>query len=177
MRHENLPDPISALPAGNSEPVAAARSRSLQVAVAAPPGPQLYPDEDDVEAAPRRLRNLGPPGRGDDAPDEAIPFLGHGYFRVSAPDLLVPGQYYLIGAPGQSSCEVVQIADCGWVPGEPVTIRRGQLKSVGGPQPVGTPVRAVTARFVADWGQEELEGSGEGAARPEGPTDPKRPIS
>jgi hypothetical protein len=135
------------------------------------PVPQLYPDEDDVEAARGGyVISVGP-----DAATmrlmEAIPFLRHGHFRVSAPDLLVPGQYYLIGAPGESSCEVVQIADGGWVPGEPVAIRRGQLKTVGGPHPVGTPVRAVTARFVADWAQEEPDGSAAGAARPEGPTD------
>ena len=135
------------------------------------PIPQLYPDEDDVEAARGGYVISVRPDAVTMHLTEAIPFLRHGHFRVSAPDLLVPGQYYLIGAPGQASCEVVQIAGDGWVPGEPVTIRRGQLKTVGGPHPVGTPVRAVTARFVADWAQEELEGSAQGSARPEGPAD------
>jgi hypothetical protein len=135
------------------------------------PVPPLYPDEDDVEAARGGYVISVRPDAATMHLTEAIPFLRHGYFRVSAPDLLVAGQYYLIGAPGQSSCEVVQIAAGGWVPGEPVTIRRGQLRTVGGSHPVGTPVRAVTARFVADWAQEELEGSAEGPARWEGPTD------
>jgi hypothetical protein len=76
---------------------------------------------------------------------------------VSVPQhLLVPGQYYLIGGPGQPSCEVVQVDVNGPAPGQPYRILRARLRTVGNVHPAGTSVTAVTARFVEDRAQEEL---------------------
>jgi hypothetical protein len=96
-------------------------------------------------------------------------------FSVSVPpESLVAGGYYLIGGPEQGpeqgseqgseqgpeqgqvlpGCEIVQV-ESEWTPGQPRRIRRGRLKTVANVHAAGTRVRAVTARFVADWAAED----------------------
>lgn len=121
--------------------------------------PELWfpDDEDDAEAARAGyLISIDP----DAAPmhlTEPITAMRQGYFWVSAPELLIPDRYYLIGGPGQSSCEVVQVERSEWAHGQPRKIRRGKLKTIANLHPAGTLVRAITARFVADWAQEDAE--------------------
>lgn len=112
------------------------------------PVPDLrFPDEDDDEAARGGYLISGDP----DAPPmrltEPIIAMREDHFSVSVPPhLLSPGQYYLIGGPGQPSCEVVQVDVSGPAPGQPGQPRRilrAMLRTVGSVHPAGTPVTAL----------------------------------
>jgi hypothetical protein len=65
---------------------------------------------------------------------------------------LEPGAYYLLGGPGQLTCEVVQVvADEPPATSTSRRVRRGRCRTIPSPHPVGTPVTRVTAEFVEDW--------------------------
>lgn len=67
---------------------------------------------------------------------------------------LLPGGSYLLGGPGEPTCEVVQIAAGEPMPpGEPLRVRRGRFGTIASAHPVGTPVTPVTAEYVEDWAQ------------------------
>jgi hypothetical protein len=121
------------------------------------PGLWLNDEDDDEAARGGYLISIDP----DAVPmhlTEPITAIRENHFWVSGPpDLLVPGQYYLVGGPGQSSCEVVQVDGSGWAPGQPRKVRRSMLKTIANLHPAGTPIRPVTARFVADWAQDDLQ--------------------
>lgn len=65
---------------------------------------------------------------------------------------LRPGQYYLIGGPGQSSCEVVLVEtrEPG-LPAGPRRVRRSRFGTVVSTHPAGAEVTPVTAERVEDW--------------------------
>jgi hypothetical protein len=88
---------------------------------------------------------------------------------VSAPpEMLQAGQFYLIGGPGEESCEVVRV-EVEVVPGQPCRIRRHLFRTLGPvSHPAGTWVRRVTVERVFDWAQWE-------AARRAEPSDPRPP--
>jgi hypothetical protein len=78
------------------------------------------------------------------------------HLPVSAPpETLQAGQFYLIGGPGEQSCEVVRVeAEAG--AGQPRSIRRQLFRTVGPMvHPAGTWVRRVTVERVFDWAQWE----------------------
>ena len=84
------------------------------------------------------------------------------------PEMLQAGQFYLIGGPGQESCEVVRV-EAEVVPGQPRIIRRHLFRTLGTvTHPAGTWVRRVTVERVFDWAQWE-------AARRAEPSDPGPP--
>ena len=84
------------------------------------------------------------------------------------PEMLQAGQFYLIGGPGQESCEVVRV-EAEIVPGQPRRIRRHLFRTFGPvSHPAGTWVRPVTVERVFDWAQWE-------AARRAEPSDPGPP--
>jgi hypothetical protein len=122
------------------------------------PVPDLwFPDEDDDEAARGGYLISGDPDAPPMSLTEPIIAMREDHFSVSVPPhLLSPGQYFLIGGPGQPSCEVVKVDVSGPAPGQPRRILRAMLRTVGNVHPAGTPVTAVTARFVEDWAQEDL---------------------
>jgi len=71
------------------------------------------------------------------------------------PEMLQAGQFYLIGGPGQESCEVVRV-EAGVVPGQPRIIRRRLFRTLGTvSHPAGTWVRRVTVERVFDWARWE----------------------
>ena len=119
--------------------------------------PDLYDEDDDEPARGGYVISIDP----DATPMHlTAPIMAMRQDRLvvnAPPELLVPGQYYLIGGPGEPGCEVVQVDPQGWEPGQPRRIRRGMLKTVAFTHPAGTPVRAVTARFVPDWAREDLD--------------------
>jgi hypothetical protein len=83
------------------------------------------------------------------------------------PEMLQAGGFYLIGGPGQQSCEVVRV-EAGLVPGQPRRIRRHLFRTFGPvSHPAGTWVRRVTVERVFDWARWEAarraEPSGPGA--------------
>ena len=84
------------------------------------------------------------------------------------PGMLQAGQFYLIGGPGQESCEVVRV-EAEVVAGQPRIIRRHLFRTLGTvTHPAGTWVRRVTVERVFDWARWE-------AARPAEPSDPGPP--
>lgn len=79
------------------------------------------------------------------------------HMTVSAPQALEAGQFYLIGGPGQPSCEVVRVEEEA-VPGQPPRIKRRLFRTVGlVSHPVGTWVRRVTVERVFDWARCEQQ--------------------
>ena len=71
------------------------------------------------------------------------------------PQTLQAGQFYLIGGPGQQSCEVVRVEGEA-VPGQPRRIRRHLFRTIGPvSHPAGTWVRRVTVERVFDWARWE----------------------
>jgi hypothetical protein len=63
--------------------------------------------------------------------------------------------FYLIGAPGEESCEVVRV-EAEVVPGQPRRIRRHLFRTFGPvSHPAGTWVRRVTVERVFNWAQWE----------------------
>jgi hypothetical protein len=71
------------------------------------------------------------------------------------PEMLQAGQFYLIGGPGEESCEVVRV-EAEIVPGQPRRIRRHLFRTLGPVRhPAGTWVRRVTVERVFDWAQWE----------------------
>ncbi|MFJ3335331.1 hypothetical protein [Streptomyces sp. NPDC086766] len=65
---------------------------------------------------------------------------------------LLPGGNYLLGGPGEPTCEVVQIAEGEPMPpGGPLRVRRGRFRTIASTHPAGTPVTPVTAEYVEDW--------------------------
>ncbi len=72
-------------------------------------------------------------------------------FFVSAPQELVSGQCYLLGAPWLPNCEVVEVADDEPSDDGSRRIGRARFKTVATSYPAGTSVIAVTATFVEDW--------------------------
>lgn len=71
------------------------------------------------------------------------------------PETLRAGQFYLIGGPGEQSCEVVRVEGEA-VPGEPRRIRRHLFRTLGTrSHPAGTWVRRVTVQRVFDWARWE----------------------
>jgi hypothetical protein len=65
--------------------------------------------------------------------------------------MLQAGGFYLIGGPGQQSCEVVRV-EAEMVPGQPRRIRRHLFRTFGPvSHPAGTWVRRVTVERVFDW--------------------------
>jgi hypothetical protein len=71
------------------------------------------------------------------------------------PEMLQAGQFYLIGGPGEESCEVVRV-EAEVVPGQPRRIRRHLFRTFGPvSHPAGTWVRRVTVERVFDWAQWE----------------------
>lgn len=84
------------------------------------------------------------------------------------PEMLRAGQFYLIGGPGEESCEVVRV-EAEVVPGQPRRIRRHLFRTFGPvSHPAGTWVRRVTVERVFDWAQRE-------AAQRAEPSDPGPP--
>ena len=84
------------------------------------------------------------------------------------PGMLQAGQFYLIGGPGQESCEVVRV-EAEVVAGQPRIIRRHLFRTLGTvTHPAGTRVRRVTVERVFDWARWE-------AARRAEPSDPGPP--
>ncbi|WP_393076107.1 hypothetical protein [Streptomyces sp. LN704] len=69
-------------------------------------------------------------------------------FPVSAPSpqALKPGTHCLLGGPGESTCEVVQVST-----DAPRRIRRGMFGTIASPHPAGTVVTSVTAEHIDDW--------------------------
>jgi hypothetical protein len=82
---------------------------------------------------------------------------------VTASQQPQPGQHYLIGFPGEASCEVVEVvageaAVQGELaaPGPACAIRRRAARTLepsSGYHPAGTRLTAVTVEYVADWEQ------------------------
>jgi hypothetical protein len=71
------------------------------------------------------------------------------------PEMLQAGQFYLIGGPGEESCEVVRV-EAEVVPGQPRRIRRHLFRTFGPvSHPAGTWVRRVTVERVFDWARWE----------------------
>lgn len=71
------------------------------------------------------------------------------------PEMLQAGQFYLIGGPGEDSCEVVRV-EAEVDPGQPRRIRRHLFRTFGPvSHPAGTWVRRVTVERVFDWAQWE----------------------
>jgi hypothetical protein len=71
------------------------------------------------------------------------------------PEMLRAGQFYLIGGPGEQSCEVVRV-EGETVPGQPRRIRRHLFRTFGPvSHPAGTWVRRVTVERVFDWARWE----------------------
>ena len=67
------------------------------------------------------------------------------------PEMLQAGGFYLIGGPGQESCEVVRV-EAEIIPGQPRRIRRHLFRTFGPvSHPAGTWVRQVTVERVSDW--------------------------
>ncbi|MFE0509721.1 hypothetical protein [Streptomyces sp. NPDC058964] len=64
---------------------------------------------------------------------------------------LPAGGNYLLGGPGEPTCEVVRIPAGEPMPGEPLRILRGRFRTVASAHPAGTPVTPVTAEYVEDW--------------------------
>jgi len=82
--------------------------------------------------------------------------------------MLQAGQFYLIGGPGQESCEVVRV-EAEAVPGQPRRIRRHLFRTLGPvSHPAGTWMRQVSVERVLDWARWE-------AARRAEPSDPGPP--
>jgi hypothetical protein len=75
-------------------------------------------------------------------------------FPVSVPaQELKPGVNYLLGGPGEPTCEVVQVAAGEPSPGRRRRIRRGRFRTVASAHPAGTLVTPVTAERIEDWSQ------------------------
>jgi hypothetical protein len=75
-------------------------------------------------------------------------------FPVSVPaQELKPGVNYLLGGPGEPTCEVVQVAAGEPLPGRRRRIRRGRFRTVASAHPAGTLVTLVTAERIEDWSQ------------------------
>jgi hypothetical protein len=71
------------------------------------------------------------------------------------PQTLQAGQFYLIGGPGQLSCEVVRVEGEA-VPGQLRRIRRHLFRTIGPvSHPAGTWVRQVRVERVFDWARWE----------------------
>src|SRR5215469_6923303 len=71
------------------------------------------------------------------------------------PEVLQAGEFYLIGSPGEQSCEVVRVEGEA-VPGELRRIRRHLFRTIGCvSHPDGTWVRRVTVQRVFDWARWE----------------------
>ena len=71
------------------------------------------------------------------------------------PDMLQAGQFYLIGGPGEQSCEVVRVEEEPGA-GQPPRIRRHLFRTFGPmSHPAGTWVRRVTVERVFDWARWE----------------------
>ena len=68
-----------------------------------------------------------------------------------SPQALKPGTYCLLGGPGQSTCEVIQVSVGEPLPGEPRHIRRGMFRTIASPHPAGTVVTLVPAERIDDW--------------------------
>ncbi len=84
------------------------------------------------------------------------------------PEMLQAGQFYLIGGPGEESCEVVRV-ETEIISGQPRRIRRHLFRTFAPvSHPAGTWVRRVTVERVFDWAQWE-------AARRAEPSDPGPP--
>ncbi|MGW3633099.1 hypothetical protein ACWD7F_23530 [Streptomyces sp. NPDC005122] len=83
-------------------------------------------------------------------------------FPVSDPSsqALKPGVHCLLGGPGQSTCEVVQVSAA-----EPRRIRRGMSGTIASPHPAGTVVTLVTTERIDDWSRWKGE-AGAGRASP-----------
>src|ERR1700756_1908698 len=82
--------------------------------------------------------------------------------------MLQAGQFYLIGGPGEESCEVVRV-EAELVPGQPRRIRRHLFRTFGPVSHSAGPwVRRVTVERVFYWAQWE-------AARRAEPSDPGPP--
>jgi hypothetical protein len=79
-----------------------------------------------------------------------------GHLPVSVPPhTLQAGQFYLIGGPGQQSCEVVRV-EGEVVPGQLRRIRRHLFRTIGPvSHPAGTWVRRVTVERIFDWARWE----------------------
>jgi len=85
------------------------------------------------------------------------------------PEMLRAGRFYLIGGPGEESCEAVRV-EAEIIPGQPRRIRRHLFRTPGPvSHPAGTWVRRVTVERVFDWAQWE-------AARHADPSDPGPPL-
>ncbi|MER7676965.1 hypothetical protein [Streptomyces sp. NPDC096934] len=73
---------------------------------------------------------------------------------------LKPGLNYLLGGPGQPTCEVVEVAAYASMPGDRRHLRRGRFRTVASPHPAGTSVAPVTVQRIEDWLQWAEEGVG-----------------
>ena len=78
------------------------------------------------------------------------------HLPVSVPtQTLQAGQFYLIGGPGQQSCEVVRV-EGEVVPGQLRRIRRHLFRTIGPVRhPAGTWVRRVMVERAFDWARWE----------------------
>jgi hypothetical protein len=126
---------------------------SARLRAAAGPVPLELPDVDplaDSKTQPEGYLIIVDPGAETLALTAPLP-EGTRVFPVSAsPEQLPVYQHYLIGGPGQPSCEVVQVR-----PEEaatrPAEIWRHAAGTCGANHPAGMPVTPVTVEYVADW--------------------------
>jgi hypothetical protein len=111
-------------------------------------------DEDDDESARGGyVISVGP-----QAPTmtlvEPIRTMRSEEFPLSVPSQeLKPGVNYLLGGPGEPTCEVVQVAADEPLPGKRRRIRRGRFRTVASAHPAGTSVTQVAAERIEDWSQ------------------------
>ncbi|TJZ99791.1 hypothetical protein [Actinacidiphila oryziradicis] len=115
-------------------------------------------DEDDDESARGGYLISAEPGAPMMTLTEPIGSMRSKNFSVSvAAQELLPGRNYLLGGPGEPTCEVVQVEGGEPLPGEPRRIRRARFRTIASAHPAGTLVTPVTAKHIEDWSQEMPE--------------------
>lgn len=74
-----------------------------------------------------------------------------------------PGQLLMLGDPGWSTFEIVQVKEVNSAPGQTVSysVERGTHGTIGRPHPVGTPVTPIAVEHVPTAEAESLTGEAE----------------
>jgi hypothetical protein len=112
-------------------------------------------DEDDEESARGGYRISAEPGAPAMTLTEPIESMRADEFSVSvSPRELLPGRNYLLGGPGEPTCEVVEVAADEPLPSGARRIRRARFRTIANVHPAGTLVTPVTAEYVEDWSQD-----------------------
>ncbi|MGW1030086.1 hypothetical protein ACWD4J_41615 [Streptomyces sp. NPDC002577] len=126
------------------------RSRRTQ----APARSRVDDDEDDDESARGGYLISVEPGAPTMTLTEPIDSKRSESLLVSVSQQeLLPGRNYLLGGPGDPTCEVVQIAAGEPPQGERRRIGRGRCRTIASAHPAGTLVTPVTVEYVEDWAQ------------------------